>query len=68
MPVIVPGLAGYQNVDIDDYLIFNGRIGYHLNDIITVAVEGLSFNQTTHRETSLPEVERRLYMSVRADF
>jgi outer membrane receptor for ferrienterochelin and colicins len=68
MPVIVPGLSGYQNVDIDDYLIFNGRIGYHLNDIITVAVEGLSFNQTTHRETSLPEVERRLYMSVRADF
>ncbi|WP_192499444.1 TonB-dependent receptor plug domain-containing protein [Skermanella pratensis] len=68
VPLIQVGSSDTRLIDVEDRVTLNGRIGYHLNDTITVAVEGLSFNQTTHRETSLPEVERRLYFSVRADY
>ncbi|UEM23593.1 TonB-dependent receptor [Skermanella mucosa] len=68
VPQYQPGAGMWGLADVEDRITLSGRVGYHLNDIITVAVEGLSFNQTSHRETSLPEVERRLYFSVRADY
>ncbi|EWY41994.1 TonB-denpendent receptor [Skermanella stibiiresistens SB22] len=68
VPFYQVNTGGTQLVNVDDQITFSGRLGYHVNDVFTVALEGLSFNQTSHRETSMPEVERRVYLSLRADY
>lgn len=58
----------YEMVDVPPRLVLDARVAYRLTDQLTLALEGSSLNQAEHRPTSGAAVERRLFLSLRADF
>ncbi len=58
-------LARYK---INNYFTLDGRVGYKLNDTLTLAVSGRQLNQQRITQTSGPPVERRVLGTVVARF
>ena len=57
-----------QTVEIANYLLVNGRIGYRLTDNFTVAATVQQFNNSRLLQTAGPPVERRAIVSVNVHF
>ncbi|MEI6556799.1 MAG: TonB-dependent receptor [Rhodospirillaceae bacterium] len=53
---------------IDNFITLDGRIGYKLNDKLTLAVSGQQINQARLTQTSGPPVERRVLGTVSVRF
>ncbi len=54
-------------VRIPDYVSMDARIAYRMTDHLTLAVSGQNLLQSPQRQTSAPEVERRVYLTVTAN-
>lgn len=48
-------------VSIPSHVAVDGRIGYAINDRIVLALSGQNLGRSEQRQTSAPEVERRLF-------
>ena len=57
-----------QPVEVRNYLLLSGRIGYRLTDRITAAFSVQQFNSARQLQTAGPPVERRAIVSVTAEF
>ena len=57
-----------QPVEVRNYLLLSGRIGYRLTDHITAAFNVQQFNSARQLQTAGPPVERRAIVSVTAEF
>ena len=53
---------------IDDYFTFDGRIGYNLNDKVTLAVSAQQLNQAHMTQTAGPPIARRFLGTVSVRF
>ncbi len=53
---------------IDAYYSLDARLGYRLNDRIDVSLSGQGLNAAHQRQTSAPDVERRIFGSVAFKF
>jgi len=53
---------------IDNYVTLDGRLGYKATDRVTLSLTGQNLTQATQRQTSGPDVERRVIGSVGVDF
>lgn len=68
---IVSGAAGAGSgmmTDIDSYVAVNGRVGYAINERVTLAVSGHNLTRARQRQTSAPDVERMVFATVSMDF
>jgi outer membrane receptor for ferrienterochelin and colicins len=63
---LVPVLV--QPVEVRNYLLLSGRIGYRLTDRVTAAFSVQQFNSARQLQTAGPPVERRAIVSVTAEF
>jgi iron complex outermembrane receptor protein len=63
-------LAGtaLRPVEVPNYILLNGRIGYRLTDTLTVAATVRQFNTSRLMQTAGPPVERSAIVSVNAHF
>ncbi|MBI1327272.1 MAG: TonB-dependent receptor [Alphaproteobacteria bacterium] len=59
---------GYVAVDAGNYVTFSGRVGYKINDKVTVALSGMDVNHERARETAGPEKERQVFLSLSSSF
>lgn len=57
-------LPGGILVQIPDYVSVDARIAYRINDHLTLAVSGQNLLQSPQRQTSAPEVERRVLVTL----
>jgi iron complex outermembrane receptor protein len=57
-----------QPVSVGDYTSLSARAGYRLTDRLTVALEGSSLLHERQRQSIGTEAERRIFLSLRADF
>ena len=66
----VPVVAGLFTTlaPINDYVSIDGRIAYQLTDRITLALSGQNITQATQRQTSAPNVERRVIGTITVKF
>jgi outer membrane receptor for ferrienterochelin and colicins len=55
-------------VEVGNYLMLSGRIGYRLTDHVTAAFSVQQFNSTRQLQTAGPPVERRAIFAVSAEF
>jgi outer membrane receptor protein involved in Fe transport len=55
-------------VPIPGYVSVDGRLAYRLTDHLTLAVSGQNLFDSPQRQTSAPEVERRVFATLRIDF
>jgi outer membrane receptor for ferrienterochelin and colicins len=62
VPVLV------QPVEVRNYLLLTGRIGYRLNEHLSVALSVQHFNSARQLQTAGPPVERRAIFAVSAEF
>jgi len=53
---------------IDGFVTMDGRVAYKLTDKATLSLSGQNLGQATQRQTSGPDVERRVIGSVGVDF
>ena len=53
---------------INDYVSIDTRIAYQLTDRITLALSGQNITQATQRQTSGPNVERRIFGTITVKF
>jgi outer membrane receptor protein involved in Fe transport len=53
---------------INDYVSMDTRIAYQLTDRITLALSGQNITQATQRQTSGPNVERRIFGTITVKF
>lgn len=58
----------YDPVEAGGYVSLAGRLGYKLTDKVTVALSGQELNHSDVRETSGPEKERQVFLSLTASF
>ncbi|MBO1078293.1 TonB-dependent receptor plug domain-containing protein [Roseomonas haemaphysalidis] len=60
--------SGILPVSVGDYVSVSSRVGYKINQQLTVAVEGSSLLHQRQRQSIGAEAERRLFVSLRMDF
>jgi iron complex outermembrane receptor protein len=53
---------------IDGYIALDGRVAYKLTDRVTLSVSGQNLTQSSQRQTSGPDVERRIFGSLSVAF
>jgi iron complex outermembrane receptor protein len=53
---------------IDGYIALDGRVAYKLTDRVTLSLSGQNLTQSSQRQTSGPDVERRVLGSASIDF
>ena len=63
-----PSILALEPVEVRNYLLLSGRIGYRLTDRITAALSVQQFNTARQLQTAGPPVERRAIVSVTAEF
>ena len=63
-----PAPLQFVPVEVRNYLLLSGRIGYRLTDHITAAFSVQQFNSARQLQTAGPPVERRAIASVTVDF
>ena len=51
----------YPLVSISSYATVDGRVGYRLNERMTLALAGRNLTRSAQRQTSAPNVERQLF-------
>lgn len=66
----VPAVAGLFTTlaPINDYVSIDTRVAYQLTDRITLALSGQNITQATQRQTSGPNVERRVLGTITVKF
>jgi iron complex outermembrane receptor protein len=55
-------------IPIDSYVTLDGRVGYALNDRMTVALSGQNLGRSEQQQTAAPRVERQLFASFSMQF
>ncbi|MDR3449740.1 MAG: TonB-dependent receptor [Alphaproteobacteria bacterium] len=55
-------------VHVAGYIATSGRIGYQINDEYTVALSGTNLNKAYTTESSYPQVERQIFLTVTGKF
>ena len=55
-------------VRIPDYVSVDARIAYHVTDNLTLAFSGQNLLQSPQKQTSAPEVERRVFVTASVGF
>lgn len=68
---IVSGAAGPGSgmmTDIDSYVAVDGRVGYAINEQVTLALSGHDLTRARQRQTAAPDVERTVFATVSMDF
>lgn len=53
---------------IPSHVVVDGRLGYAVNDLMTIALSGRNLGSPQQRQTSAPEVERSLFATFSLDF
>jgi iron complex outermembrane receptor protein len=53
---------------IPSHLAFDGRLGYAVNDRITLALNGRNLTRSQQRQTSAPDIERAVFATFSMDF
>jgi iron complex outermembrane receptor protein len=53
---------------IPSHLALDGRLGYAVNDRITLALNGRNLTRSQQRQTSAPDVERAVFATFSMDF
>ena len=65
---LVGTLAGSSLIPVEDYFNTDARIGYRINDNLTLSVSGQNLLTAHQVQTSGPAVERRVFVSLAAGF
>lgn len=70
MPGSVSQTAGqfYTLVDVPAYFALDLRLGYHVNDTLTLALNGTNLNRSRYRQTSGPAVDRQVLATATVRF
>jgi iron complex outermembrane receptor protein len=66
MPLLMTG--GATPIPISNYVNADARIGYRINDTLTLAVSGQNLLQAQQVQTSAPAVERRVFINLSTAF
>lgn len=65
---LVPNAAGTSLLPIGPYANADARIGYRINDNLTVSVSGQNLLTDRQKQTVGPDVERRIFLNLAAGF
>lgn len=64
-----PSVSGRTGVGkVDPYLMLDGRVAYRMTDTITVALSGIGLDGSSYQTGLLPPAERRVLLTLSADF
>lgn len=55
-------------VEVGNYIVLNGRIGYKVTEGLTIALTGQQFNNSRLLQSAAPPIERRLFLTATARF
>jgi len=65
---LIPTLTGTTLTPVKDYLNADARVGYRINDNLTVSVSGQNLLQSRQIQTSGSPIERRVFVNLGASF
>jgi outer membrane receptor for ferrienterochelin and colicins len=65
---LFPTATGTAPLSISPYVNADARIGYRINNTLTLSVSGQNLLQDRQRQTSGPEIERRIFLNLLAGF
>jgi iron complex outermembrane receptor protein len=65
---LFPTAAGTAPLSISPYVNADAHIGYRINNTMTLSVSGQNMLQDRQRQTSGPDVERRVFVNLSAAF
>lgn len=65
---VLSGPSPYTTVNAGDFISLSGRVGFRFNDNVSLALSGQELNQSGVRETSAPEKERQVFLTLEASF
>ena len=65
---LVPNTVGTTLMPISPYANADARIGYRINDNLTLSVAGQNLLTDRQRQTAAPDVERRVFLNLAAGF
>ena len=63
-----PGTTSGMLVPIGSYATLDGRLGYAVNDRMTLSISGQNLNRSEQQQTAAPLVERQVLASLSVDF
>ena len=61
-------MTGSGLLPVQDYFNADARIGYRINDNLTLAVSGQNLLESRQVQTSGPAIERRVFLNLSAGF